>query len=196
MEDGDLVLVDAAGSYRGLTGDITRTYPVNGKFTAPQRELYALVLATQEAGMAAAKAGHRTIEIEKACEEAIKPGLLKLGLITDPKSEQFRTWYTHGVSHWIGMDVHDVGDYHRTLEPGMAFTIEPGVYIRPAALEQLPDTPENRAFKTAVAPAVERFKNLGVRIEDSFLLTASGLEQLSKDVPRTIEAIEKIMAAR
>ena len=132
----------------------------------------------------------------KACEEAIKPGLLKLGLITDPKSEQFRTWYTHGVSHWIGMDVHDVGDYHRPLEPGMAFTIEPGVYVRPSALEQLPDTPENRAFKTAVAPAVERFKNLGVRVEDSFLLTASGLEQLSKSVPRTIEEIEKTMAGR
>jgi Xaa-Pro aminopeptidase len=78
----------------------------------------------------------------------------------------------------------------------MAFTIEPGVYIRPSALVQLPDTPENRAFKTAVAPAVERFKNLGVRIEDSFLLTASGLEQLSKGVPRTVEEIEKTMAVR
>jgi Xaa-Pro aminopeptidase len=194
MEDGDLLLVDAAGSYGGLTGDITRTYPVNGRFTEAQRELYAIVLAAQEAGIAAAKAGNRTIDIEKACEDAIKPGLLKLGLITDASGDQFRTWYTHGTSHWIGMDVHDVGDYRRRLEPGMAFTIEPGVYIRPGALEALPDTPENRAFKTAVAPAVEKYKHMGVRIEDSILLTATGLEILSKDVPKTVAEIEKTMA--
>jgi Xaa-Pro aminopeptidase len=193
MEDGDLLLVDAAGSYLGLTADITRTYPVNGRFTAAQREIYAIVLAAQEAGIAAAKAGHRTIDIEKACEDAIKPGLLKLGLITDASGDQFRTWYTHGTSHWIGMDVHDVGDYHRRLEPGMTFTIEPGVYIRPAALEALPDTPENGDFRKAVAGAVEKYKNIGVRVEDSFLVTASGLEVLSKDVPKTVAEIEKTM---
>ena len=196
MEDGDLLLVDAAASYRDLTGDITRTYPVNGRFSAAQRDLYALVFAAQEAGIAAAKAGSRTIDIEKACEAVVKPGLLKLGLITDATGDQFRTWYTHGVAHWIGMDVHDVGDYRRPLEPGMAFTIEPGLYIRPSALDQLPDTPENRAFKAAVAPAVEKYKNIGVRIEDSILLTSSGPELLSRDVPRTIEGIEKVLAGR
>jgi Xaa-Pro aminopeptidase len=196
MEDGDLLLVDAAANYRGITGDITRTYPVNGRFSPAQRDIYALVLAVQNAGIAAARAGNRTLDIEKACEEAVKPGLLKLGLITDVKGDQFRTWYTHGVSHWIGMDVHDVGDYRRRLEPGMAFTIEPGVYIRPVALDQLPDTPENRAFKAAVAPAVEKYKNIGARIEDSFLLTSGGLEQLSKDVPRTIDEIEHLMGGR
>lgn len=195
MEDGDLLLVDAAASYQGLTGDITRTYPVNGTFSPAQRELYSVVLEAQEAGMRAARVGGRTIDIEKAVREAIKAGLLELGLITDASSDQYKTWYTHGICHWIGMDVHDVGDYRRPLEPGMTFTIEPGVYIRPAALEQLPDTPENAAFKKAVAPAVEKYKNMGVRVEDSFLLTETGLERLSS-APRTIDEIERAMKAR
>ncbi len=190
MEPGDLLLVDAAGSYQGLTGDITRTYPVSGTFTPVQKEIYGLVFAAQEAAMAAARAGNKTQDIEKASEEVIKNGLLKLGLITDVKSEQFRTWYTHGICHWIGMDVHDVGDYEKPLGPGMAFTIEPGVYIRPQALDDLPDNPANRAFKEKVAPAVAKYKNIGVRIEDSFLLTDSGLKSLSASVPRTIEEVE------
>jgi Xaa-Pro aminopeptidase len=193
MEDGDLLLVDAAANYLGLTGDITRTYPVNGRFTPAQREIYELVLAAQEAGMKAARAGNRTTDIEKAAEEAVKPGLLKLGLITDTSGEQFQTWYTHGICHWIGMDVHDVGDYRTPLAPGMAFTIEPGIYVRPAALENLPDTPENRAFKEKVAPAVERYRNIGVRIEDSYLLTATELVMLSKKVPRTISDVEAVL---
>jgi Xaa-Pro aminopeptidase len=193
MEDGDLLLVDAAANYQGLTGDITRTYPVNGKFSEPQREIYSMVLAAQEAAMAAARAGNRTLDIEKAAQEAIKPALLKLGLITDVSGDQYKTWYTHGICHWIGMDVHDVGDYKKPLAPGMAFTIEPGVYIRPAALESLPDTPENRAFKAKVAPAVERYKQIGVRIEDSFLLTENGLVMLSKGVPRGMAEIEAVM---
>jgi Xaa-Pro aminopeptidase len=194
MEDGDLLLVDAAANFQGLTGDITRTYPVNGKFTDAQREIYALVLAAQEAGMAAARAGNRTLDIEKAAQEVVKPALLNLGLITDASGDQFRTWYTHGICHWIGMDVHDVGDYRKPLAPGMTFTIEPGLYIRPAALANLPDTPENRAFIEKVKPAMERFTNIGVRIEDSFLLTETGLVNLSQKVPRTVADIERVMA--
>jgi Xaa-Pro aminopeptidase len=193
MEDGDLLLVDAAANYQGLTGDITRTYPVNGRFTPAQRDIYSIVLAAQDAAIAAARAGNRTQDIEKAAEAAIKPALLKLGLITDASGDQFRTWYTHGICHWIGMDVHDVGDYRKPLAAGMAFTIEPGVYIRPAALENLPDTPENRAFREKVAPAVERYRNIGVRIEDSFLLTDSGLVLLSKGVPRKIDDVEAVL---
>lgn len=192
MQDGDLLLVDAAASYRNLTGDITRTYPVNGRFSPAQREIYELVLAAQEAGMAAARAGNRTKDVEQAAEAVVRQGLLKLGLITDASGDQVRTWYTHGVCHWIGMDVHDVGDYKRPLAPGMAFVVEPGIYVRPEALAQLPDTPENRAFKEKVAPAVERYKHIGVRIEDSFLLTETGLERLSK-APRTIAEIEQTM---
>jgi Xaa-Pro aminopeptidase len=193
MEPGDLLLVDAAGNYQGQTGDITRTTPVSGTFSPIQKEIYTLVLAAQEAGMAAAKIGNKTADIEKASEEVIKAGLLKLGLVTDAKGEQFRTWYTHGICHWIGMDVHDVGDYDRPLASGMAFVVEPGLYIRPQALDNLPDTPQNREFKEKVKPAVEKYKNIGVRIEDSFLLTDAGLKRLSATVPRTIEEVEAWM---
>jgi Xaa-Pro aminopeptidase len=190
MEPGDLLLVDAAGNYQGLTGDITRTYPVSGLYSPVQKEIYQLVFAAQEAAIGVARAGNKTQDIEKASEEVIKNGLLKLGLITDLKGEQFRTWYTHGICHWIGMDVHDVGDYEKPLAAGMAFTIEPGLYIRPQALDDLPDTPANRAFKEKVAPAVAKYRNIGVRIEDSFLITDTGLRRLSASVPRTVEEVE------
>ena len=190
MEPGDLLLVDAAGNYEGLTGDITRTYPVSGTFSPAQKEIYQLVFAAQEAAIGAARAGNKTLDIEKASEEVVRNGLLKLGLITDPKSEEFRTWYTHGICHWIGMDVHDVGDYDKPLAPGMAFTIEPGLYLRPQAVDDLPDNPANRAFKEKVGPAFAKFKNIGVRIEDSFLITDTGLKRLSASVPRTIEEVE------
>jgi Xaa-Pro aminopeptidase len=193
MREGDLLLVDAAANYRGQTGDITRTYPVGGRFTPAQREIYELVLAAQDAAMKAARVGNRTADIERASEEVIKAGLLKLGLITDASGPQFRTWYTHGICHWIGMDVHDVGDYRRPLAPGMAFVIEPGLYIRREALEQLPDTPENRAFRQKVAPAVERYQGVGVRIEDSFLLTDTELVRLSAKAPRTLKEIEDLV---
>ncbi len=192
MEAGDLLLVDAAASYQYLIGDITRTYPVSGRFTPTQREIYSLVLSAQEAAMKAARSGVRTTAIETASEEVIKAGLLKLGLITDASGDQFRTWYTHGICHFIGLDVHDTGDYRRLLEPGMAFTIEPGLYIRPESLDNLPKTPENAAFIEKVRPAVEKFKYVGVRIEDSFLLTDSGLKRLSVKAPRTIEEIESL----
>jgi Xaa-Pro aminopeptidase len=195
MREGDLLLVDAAANYRGQTGDITRTYPVGGRFTPPQREIYELVLAAQDAAMKAARIGNRTADIERASEAVIKEGLLKLGLITDTTGPQFRIWYTHGICHWIGMDVHDVGDYRRPLAPGMAFVIEPGLYIRRQALAQLPDTPENRAFREKVTPAVERYEGIGVRIEDSFLLTDTELERLSAKAPRTLKEIEDLVRA-
>jgi Xaa-Pro aminopeptidase len=193
MREGDLLLVDAAANYRGQTGDITRTYPVGGRFTPAQREIYELVLAAQDAAMKAARIGNRTADIERASEAVIKEGLLKLGLITDATGPQFRTWYTHGICHWIGMDVHDVGDYRRPLEAGMAFVIEPGLYIRREALAQLPDTPENRAFREKVAVALERYQGIGVRVEDSFLLTETELVRLSAKAPRTLKEIEDLV---
>ena len=196
MNEGDLLLVDAAANYQGQTGDITRTYPVSGRFTPQQREIYELVLAAQNAGMKAARIGAKTLDIERASEAVIKEGLLKLGLITDATGAQFRTWYTHGICHWIGMDVHDVGDYKRPLEAGMAFVIEPGLYIRPEALDQLPDTPENRAFRDKVGPAVKKYAGIGVRIEDSFLLTDKELVRLSAKVPRTTQEIDEFMRSR
>lgn len=196
MNEGDLLLVDAAANYQGQTGDITRTYPVSGRFTSPQREIYELVLAAQDAGMKAARIGGTTLDIERACEAVVREGLLRLGLITDASGPQFRTWYTHGVSHWIGMDVHDVGDYKRPFEAGMAFVIEPGLYIRPEALEQLADTPENRVFREKVGTAAKKYAGIGVRIEDSFLLTDKELLRLSAKVPRTTQEIDDFMRSR
>jgi Xaa-Pro aminopeptidase len=193
MEAGDLLLVDAAASYQGYTGDITRTYPVNGTFTREQREIYEIVLAAQEAGIKAAKAGAPVADIQSACDEVLRRGLVRLGLVTDPKGQQFKIWSTHGVTHWIGLDVHDVGR-QRTLAPGMSFVIEPGIYIREAALENVPKTPENLAFIEKVKPMVQKYRNIGVRIEDSFLLTDSGLERLSSSVPRTVEEVERFVA--
>ena len=194
MKDGELLLVDAAASFQGYTVDITRTYPVNGKFTQAQKDIYRVILAAQEAGMKAARAGSTPADITKATADVAKNGLFELGLITDKASDQYRVWYTHGVMHWIGVDVHDAGDYERKLEPGMAFVVEPGIYVRPQALDNLPDTPENRAFKAAVAPAVARYKDIGVRIEDSFLLTDTGLKDLSAKVPKSIEDVERLLA--
>jgi Xaa-Pro aminopeptidase len=192
MEPGDLLLVDAAANYQGLTGDITRTYPVSGTFSREQRDVYEIVFAAQQAGEKAAKTGAEAREIQKACDEVLRAGLVKLGLVTDAGGTQFKTWATHGVSHWIGMDVHDVG-IPRPLGPGMAFTIEPGIYIREAALEDLPKTAANLAFAEKVRPLVQKYKNIGVRIEDSYLLTDSGLERLSAGVPRTIAEVEQFL---
>ncbi len=192
MEAGDLLLVDAAGSYQGYTGDITRTYPVSGTFTPAQKEIYEIVLAAQEAGIKAAKSGSRTSDITDACADVIKKGLLRLGLITDASGDQYRVWATHGPVHWIGLHVHDVG-VTSVLAPGMAFVIEPGIYIREQALDTMPATKENLAFIEKVRPVVKKYLNTGVRIEDSFLLTPTGLERLSAPVPRTIAEIESFM---
>ena len=192
MEPGDLLLVDAAASYEGYTGDITRTYPVSGRFSREQRDIYEIVLAAQDAGIAAARAGNPPSAIQAACDEVLRAGLFRLGLVAEPAGQQFKVWSTHGVVHHIGIDVHDVNT-RGPLAVGMAFVIEPGIYIREAALDHLPKTAENLAFVEKVRPAVERYRNIGVRVEDSFLLTEKGLERLSATVPRTIEEIETFM---
>ena len=196
MKDGELLLVDAAAFYKYMTVDITRTYPVNGRFTSAQRDLYELVLQAQEEAMKVAKAGNRLSDVHQKTVDIIRQGLLKLGLITDATGDQYRTWYTHSATHWIGMDVHDVGDTRRPLEPGMTFVIEPGIYIRESALDNLPKTPENDAFIAKVRPVVQKYKDIGIRIEDSFLLTESGLTRLSAKVPRTVEEVESFMKSR
>ena len=187
-QDGELVLVDAAANFQGYTADITRTWPVSGRYSPEQAELYRLVLSAQEAGMKAARVGQRTSDIEKAAAEVAKAGLLRLGLITDASAEQFRTWYTHGICHYIGMDVHDVGDYRRPLEPG--------IYVREQALDHLEDAPEMKGFAENVRPAVHKYKDIGVRVEDSFLLTEQGLVRLSAGAPRTVEEIEAFLQQR
>jgi Xaa-Pro aminopeptidase len=196
MKDGEVLLVDAAAFYKYMTVDITRTYPVNGRFTPAQRDIYNLVLQAQEEGIKAAKAGNRLADIHDKTVDVIKQGLLKLGLITDVTGDQYRLWYTHSATHWIGMDVHDVGDRLRPLEPGMTFVIEPGIYIRESALDNLPKTAANEALVAKLRPVVQKYKDIGIRIEDSFLLTESGLTNLSAKVPRTADEVEAFMKTR
>ena len=191
---GDLLLMDVGAEYDHYTADITRTFPVSGKFTKEQTDIYNIVLAAQEAGMRATRPGGKKDDVHKAATEVIKDGLLKLGLITDRNSNQHRIWFMHGTSHWLGMNVHDVGDNNAVLEPGMFFTNEPGIYIRNDALEYLEKTPENEKFIAAVRPAFEKYKNVGVRIEDDILVTPEGYRNLSAAIPRTVPDIEAFIA--
>jgi Xaa-Pro aminopeptidase len=192
VKKGDLLLMDVGAEYDHYTADITRTFPVNGKFSKEQAEIYQIVFDAQEAAAKATKPGATFQQISAAANDVIRDGLLKLGLITEPS--HVRIWYMHGLGHWLGMNVHDVGRYGAPLQPGMVFTNEPGIYIREDALDNLSDTPENKAFIAKVRPAFEKYKNIGVRIEDDMLVTATGVEWMSKDLPRTIADIENFMA--
>jgi len=196
MKNGDLLLVDAAANYNYMTTDITRTYPVNGKFTSAQKDIYEIVLRAQDEGIKAAVAGATLRDINRRTVEVIAEGLRKSGLITDVKGDQYSVWYTHSSSHWIGLDVHDVGGRNAPLADGMAFTIEPGIYIRQEALDNLPKTPENVAFIQKVQSAVEKYKDIGVRIEDSFIMAGGHAVQLSVGIPRTVDEIETFMKLR
>jgi len=196
MQSGELLLVDAGASYRYMAADITRTYPVGGTFTQAQKDIYTIVLRAQEAAIKAAIPGALPSQVHAKTVEVIKEGLLKLGLITDARGDQYRMWYTHGATHYIGIDVHDVGERAHPLEAGMAFTIEPGIYVRQSVLDNLPRTPDNIALIERIQSAVRKYADIGVRIEDSFLLDDSGLKNLSASVPRTIEEIEAFLRGR
>ena len=196
MQAGDLLLVDAACNFEYMSPDITRTYPISGTFTQVQKDIYTIVLEAQDQGAQVARVGSSISAIHDKTVEVIKAGLLKLGLITDAKGDQYRMWYTHGASHYIGIDVHDVGQRTRTLQPGMSFVIEPGIYIRQSALDALPRTAENLALIERIQPAVKKYMDIGVRVEDSFLLEETGLRRLSASVPRTIDEVEAFMTRR
>jgi Xaa-Pro aminopeptidase len=196
MKDGDLLLVDAAANYKYMTTDITRTYPINGKFTEPQKDIYQIVLRAQDEGIKVAVRGATLGEVNAKTVEVIKDGLLKLGLITETRGQQYSNWYTHSSSHWIGLDVHDVGERNARLADGMAFTIEPGIYIRQAALDNLSKTPENLAFIEKVQPMVNKYKDIGVRIEDSFIMVDGRAKSISPGIPRTVDEIEAFMKTR
>ena len=194
VKSGDLMLMDVGAEYDHYTADVTRTYPVNGKFSKEQAEIYQIVYDAQEAAAKVAKPGATFKAVGEAADEVIKDGLLKLGLITDKNSSQYRIWYMHGLGHWLGMNVHDVGSYGKPLEAGIVFTNEPGIYIREDALEYLPKTPEYAAFIEKVRPNYEKYKNIGVRIEDDLLVTTNGVEWMTKNLPRKISEIEAFMA--
>ncbi len=202
MEDGDLLLMDVGAEYGYYTADITRTIPVSGKFSAEQRKIYQLVLESQKAAIEQMIPGHMFTDANDAVKEVINQGLAELGLITDTESEWQLTFYTlHGTSHFLGLDVHDVGSYHeRELEPGMVITIEPGIYFREKALDQAQEMFKNDADSTEIAefvgqiaPVYEQYVNIGVRIEDDILLTTGGNINLSRYAPKEIEDIEQIM---
>ena len=197
MQNGDLLLVDAAGNFQGLTGDITRTYPVNGRFSRDQRVLYDIVLRAQEAGIAAARPGGTVPEINRAVRVEIGKGLLSVGLVTDPAaatgdSSQIDLWFPHGPVHGIGMDVHEpLGE----LVPGVTFVVEPGVYVRPDTLERLAADPERAGLARTLRPAVTRFLNMGIRIEDSLLMTAAGVDVMSAKVPKRALEVERLVGS-
>jgi Xaa-Pro aminopeptidase len=198
MHAGELLLMDDAAEFDGYSVDVTRTIPVSGKFSKEQAEIYRLVYEAQQAGIKMVKPGHQTGRggpetVQGAANEVFKQGLLKLGLITDPNNaQQLSLWTIHGISHGIGLNVHDPGGPE--LQPGMVVTVEPGLYFRPEALENLPKTPENEKFIAAVRPVFERYKGIGVRIEDDVLVTASEPQVLSQGIPSKLEDVEAAIA--
>lgn len=200
LDDDSLLLMDCAAEFDHYTADITRTLPINGKFTKEQADIYRIVYDAQEASIKRVRAGNLvgsvfdSGSVQGATAEVIKEGLFKLGLITSKDNNEFRIWYMHGSSHWIGMNVHDVGDYRTTLAPGMVLTVEPGIYIRPDALDWLPKTPENERFIKAVRPAFEKYKGIGIRIEDDILVTNGDPVNMSASIPRKLEDVEATMA--
>ncbi len=196
VKPGDLLLMDVGAEYDHYTADVTRTIPVNGKFTPEQAAVYQIVYDAQEAVAKATKPGATLSDVSRAGTEVIKAGLLKLGLITDVNSSQHRIWFMHGTSHWLGMNVHDVGGGAKFV-PGAVFTNEPGIYVRPEALDQMPfgwKQEDWEKFKTAIRPAFEKYKGMGVRIEDDLLVTADGVRWMTEALPRKISEIEDFIA--
>ncbi len=194
VKTSQLMLMDVGAEYDHYSADVTRTFPVNGKFSKEQAEIYQIVYDAQEAVAKVSRPGGSLSDINRAATEVIKDGLLRLGLITDRGSDaQYRIWFMHGTGHWLGMNVHDVGGGAR-FEPGMVFTNEPGIYIRPDALDNLPKTAENEKFIAAIKPAFEKYKGIGVRIEDDMVITPEGVRWMTSALPRSIADIEAFIA--
>ncbi len=187
INDGDLVLIDAGAELNGYASDITRTFPANGKFSPEQKALYEIVLAAQQAAIDIAVHGKQHVDSHNEAVRVITEGLIDIGLLEGPaedriEDESFGDFYIHKTGHWLGLDVHDVGDYQvdghsRALEPGMVVTIEPGIYIRP----------DNTSVD-------ECWRGLGIRIEDDIAITKDKPEVLSAGVPKTVQEIELLMA--
>jgi Xaa-Pro aminopeptidase len=215
LKKGELVLMDVGAEYDHYTADVTRTFPVNGKFSKEQAEIYQVVFNAQEAAAKVVKPGATFQQAGQAATRTVAEGLQKLGLITDaagfiPGTErqepdgnggtrivgmpQRFLWYFHGLGHWLGMNVHDVGAYQTPLRAGMVFTNEPGIYIRENAQDFLPNTPEAKAWWEKIRPAFEKYKNIGVRIEDDILVTETGAEWMTKNLPRSLADVEAFIA--
>ena len=189
LGDGQLLLIDAGAELHGYASDITRTFPSNGRFSPAQRAIYELVLAAQQAAFKQAQPGKHWNEPHEAAVRVLTEGLVKLGILKGRvkeliRGEAYKRFYMHRTGHWLGLDVHDVGDYKvnggwRVLEPGMVLTVEPGLYIA--------------AGSKGVA---KKWWDIGVRIEDDLLITPNGHEVLSRDAPKSVAEIEAVMAKR
>ena len=186
LKDGDLVLIDAGAEFDYYAADITRTFPVNGKYSKEQRTLYSIVLEAQYAAIEQVKPGNHWNDPHEAAVEVITRGLVDVGLLKGKvgkliEDEAYKRFYMHRTGHWLGMDVHDVGDYKvddewRVLEPGMVITVEPGIYV------------------TAADDIDKKWWNIGIRIEDDVMVTKDGYDVLSKDVPKQPDEVEALMA--
>jgi len=229
IEEGDLVLVDAGCELAYHTADITRTFPASGRFTPPQRALYQLVLDAQAAAIAAARPGQPYEAIHGAARRVLTEGLVTLGLLPLGVADSlamhhYREFYMHGTGHWLGMDVHDVGDYRirrqsRLLEPGMVLTVEPGLYLDPdrervtfhlreyseeemwdrrlrlgVAAAKTIEAEERAKARTAEHPIPPEYRGIGIRIEDDLLITETGAEILTAGTPKTVEEVEQTCA--
>ncbi len=189
LRDGELLLIDAGCEYESYASDITRTLPVNGRFTPPQRAAYDVVLEANLAAIEDVRPGASWNRPHEVAVQVLTAGMVRLGLLKGRvpslvKSLAYRRFYMHKTGHWLGMDVHDVGDYKigdawRQLEPGMVLTVEPGLYIPPGTRGIPPE-----------------FRNIGIRIEDDVLVTREGHEVLTTGVPKHAREIEQLMADR
>jgi Xaa-Pro aminopeptidase len=190
MQDGELLLIDAGCELDGYASDVTRSFPVNGRFNGAQADVYRLVLAAQNAAIDTIRPGAGFIAPHDAAVRVLAQGMIDLGLLAGSvdaaiESESYKRFYMHRTGHWLGSDVHDVGDYKtgtppddawQTLAPGMVLTVEPGCYVRPAD------------------DVSEAFWNIGIRIEDDILVTQDGCTTLTADAPKTIADIEAVMS--
>ena len=202
-QENDMVVIDIGTEHEHYAADITRTYPVNGKFSEAQREIYELVLRAQEAALEVTQPGNQFFDPNNASDAVLKEGLVRLGFVLDKAQEwQARIWKIHGISHWLGLDVHDIGAVSRkengpTLKPGMVLTIEPGLYFNPQILESLKafgvSEEEANTYRRAVHPLLLKYGKIGIRIEDDILITEEGHLNLSAGAPRSIEALEALM---
>jgi Xaa-Pro aminopeptidase len=187
LRDGELLLIDAGAELEGYASDVTRTYPVGGVYQGARRAIYELVLAAQEAAIALCRPGTTLPELHECAVRHITVGLVELGILSGGVDELiekqgYKPFFTHGTSHWLGLDVHDCGIYSRSgvdrkLEPGMVFTIEPGIYIPQDGPEEVPD----------------EYRGIGVRIEDNIAINAEGYENLTAAIPKQPSEVEAAM---
>jgi len=208
---GDVVVIDAATDYKGYSADVTRTFPVNGKFSPEQKIIYSAVLAAQNAASALVKPGARMTDLNAAASAELWKGLVKAGLVDSVGAtyvptagggrggangggaSQLSLFYFHGLSHGLGLNVHDPNyTENGALVVNSVFTIEPGLYVRPATLDMVADVPANAAFRERLKKAMPKYSGIGTRIEDDFVVTATGSICLSCAAPRTIAQVEAV----